>query len=85
MITDAILNLIYGVFGFIFDLLPIPDIPTWYDLYIKSFTQTYVARGTLLFSCMFPEGEYFAFITICITLFTVNIMYDIYMHFHKFR
>lgn len=85
MITDTILNLIYGVFGFIFDLLPIPDIPTWYELYIKPFTITWVQRGTVLFSCFFPESLWFEFVTLCITLFAVNVMYDVYKKFHTFR
>lgn len=84
MITETILNLIYGIFGFIFDLLPIPDIPTWYELTIKPFTVTWITNGTKLFSCFFPEALWFEFVTLCLTLFSVNVMYDIYCKFHKF-
>lgn len=85
MITNAILNFVYGVFGFIFDLLPIPSIPSWYYDYIVGFTNTWIARGCNLFTWLFPAGVYSVFIDTVITLFLVNVMYDVLKHFHFFK
>lgn len=82
MIVDAILHLVYGFFEFIFDLLPIPDVPDWYVTEILPVISQYVGMGVKLFSFAFPSDTWSFLIDFTKDMILVRVMYDILCKFH---
>lgn len=82
MIVDGILSLVYGFFEFIFDLLPIPDIPEWYVTEILPVITQYVGMGVKLFSFAFPAELWHFLINFTKDMILVRVMYDILCKFH---
>ena len=84
MITNAVLNFVFGLFGFIFDLLPIPSAPGWLQSGLD-FVVFWVAKGTSLFTWLFPQEIYTETITIICSCLIVRFSYDLYLKFHSFH
>lgn len=85
MIVDAILSLVYGFFEFIFDLLPIPDVPEWYITDIYPVIVQYVGMGVKLFSFAFPASLWSFLIDFTKDMILVRVMYDVLTKFHILR
>lgn len=84
MITNAILNLVFGIFDKIFALLPIPSAPDWATDVIE-FICEWVGRGIRLFSWVFPQAVYGQMIDIIVGLMLVRFTYDLFVKFHIFK
>lgn len=84
MITNAILNFMFGVTEMIFKHLPIPGIPDWVDD-VQEFLFGWIAKGCHLFTWIFPSEYYVSMINILSALLTVRVTYDLYHKFHKFK
>lgn len=84
MITNAILNIVFGFFEWVFALLPIPSMPTWVDNIIARLSG-YISQGVSMFTWLFPESLYIYVIDTCIACLLVRFSYDIYCKFHRFR
>lgn len=82
MIVDGILRLVYGFFEFVFDLLPIPDIPDWYITEIYPVISQYVSMGVKLFSFIFPADKWHFLIQFTKDMILVRVMYDVMCKFH---
>lgn len=85
MIVDAILRLVYGFFEFVFDLLPIPNVPEWYITDIYPVIVHYVGMGVKLFSFAFPASLWNFLIDFTKDMILVRIMYDLMIKFHILR
>lgn len=84
MITNAILNFVFGIFGHLFSILPIPDTPVWVSDVLE-FTYEWVGKGIKLFSWLFPQEIYGSMIDILSALLLVRISYDLFSKFHVFH
>lgn len=84
MITNAILNFVFGFFDIIFSKLPIPDIPDW-CVTAMGYVNEWISRGCSLIMWIFPHDIYPLMIDILSTLLTVRVMYDIYNKFHHLK
>lgn len=84
MITNAILNFFFGIFGHLFSILPIPDTPVWVEDTLD-FICEWVGKGIRLFSWVFPEAIYQDMIGILTSLLLVRVSYDLFVKFHVFR
>lgn len=83
MIVDSILTLLYGFFEFVFDLLPIPEIPEFYTTEIFPVISQYVGMGIKLFSFAFPGSMWGFLIDFTKDMILVRVMYDIFCKVHK--
>lgn len=84
MITDAILNLTFGIFGFIFDFLPLPSTPTFLAQAMQ-FIAYWVGKGCSLVTWIFPAEIYHETISIILSCMIVRFSYDLYIKFHHFK
>lgn len=82
MIVDGILHLIYGFFEFVFDLLPIPDVPEWYLTEVYPVLVTYTGRATRIISFIFPASLWIFLVDFTKDMILVRVMYDIMVKFH---
>lgn len=82
MIINAILNIVFSVFDWIFGLLPIPAMPSWIDNIVTRLCG-YISQGVKMFTWLFPESLYNYVIDICLACLVVRVSYDIYSHFHR--
>ena len=72
MITNAILNIIFSIFDWVFSLLPIPAMPEWVDS-ILSTLGGYISQGVSMFTWLFPPSLYDYVIDTCLACFLVRV------------
>lgn len=82
MIIDSILTLIYGMFDYLFQLLPIPEIPDWYLTEIYPVMVIYLKMAVKMISFLFPSNLWSWLITYTETMLIIRITYDLYKKFH---
>lgn len=84
MITNAILNFIFGFFDKVFSLLPIPETPSFVSSAI-TFITYWIGRGARLVSWLFPANLYHVVINTVLGCLTVRFCYDLYRKFHTLK
>lgn len=84
MITNAILNFVFGFFDIIFSKLPIPDTPQFVDSAL-TFVAYWVGKGAGLVSWLIPQNLWVTTIEIVGSLMVVRVSYDLYRKFHTLR
>lgn len=85
MIIDSILTLVYGMFDYLFNLLPIPEIPDWYMTEIYPVLVVYMKMAVKIISFLFPSNLWSWFIGYTKTMILIRITYDLYKKFHPLR
>lgn len=82
MIFDFILSCVFGLFEFIFDLLPIPAIPSGLQD-LLNWLAPFFAKAAKMISFLFPADRWPLLVSVTKDLFIVRFAYDIYSKFHK--